>query len=119
MTPPKKQALREYIARLGLDLARVQEQAVKGTGPGGQKRNKTQSGVLLRYAVGEEQLVVKWQRERAHALNRFLALRELCEEVERRVSPETSARTHERERQRKQKDRLRRRHEQKAVTPEE
>jgi protein subunit release factor B len=110
VTSPKKAELRERLLRLGIELAAVDEQAVKGTGPGGQKVNKTQSGVLLRYVLGEELLVIKWTRERQHSLNRFLALRELCDEVEVRVSPQTSARLAEIDRARKQKDRARRRH---------
>ena len=113
VTLVKRDELRQRLARLAVDLAQVDEQAVKGTGPGGQKVNKTQSGVLLRYPLvwreGAEQITVKWTRERHHALNRFLALRELVDEIEERVSPETSARVLERARLRKQKDRARRR----------
>ena len=87
----------------------VEESFILGSGPGGQKVNKTQSGVLLRYRLGDELLVIKWTRERHHELNRFLALRELCDEVEVRVSPKTSARLADIERARKQKDRTRRR----------
>jgi protein subunit release factor B len=109
VTLPKKTELRERLQRLGVVLGNVDEQAVKGTGPGGQKVNKTQSGVLLRYQLGDELLVIKWTRDRHHSLNRFLALRELCDEVEVRVSPATSARLLDIERARKQKDRTRRR----------
>ncbi len=105
----KKQQLRDRLVRFGVDLLAVEEQATKGSGPGGQKMNKTSSGVLLRYQLGEELIVVKWTRERHHSLNRFLALRELVDEVEVRVSPETSARLKEMARIRKQKDRARRR----------
>lgn len=119
VTPAKLAHLRERIARLGVALEKVDEQAVKGSGPGGQKVNKTASGVLLRYELpltplsppgGEgDKLVVKWTRERQHALNRFLALRELVDEIEARVSPGTSERLMEQARIRKQKDRARRR----------
>lgn len=109
VTPQKKLELRERLLRLGVVVGDIVEQAVKGTGPGGQKVNKTQSGVLLRYPLRDELLVIKWTRERHHALNRFLALRELCDEVELRISPQTSARLAEFERARKQKDRTRRR----------
>lgn len=110
VTQPKKDALKERIARLGIDLSRADEQFVRGSGPGGQKINKTSSGVLLRYPLRGEVLVVKWTRERSRSLNRFLALRELVDEVEERVSPETSERVKERERIRRNKDRARRRH---------
>jgi len=115
VTPAKKDALRARIGALAIDLARVDEAAVKGSGPGGQKKNKTSSGVQLRYALlregvpGDESLVVTWTRERSHALNRFLALRELVDEIEVRVSPATSERLREHARIRRQKDRARRR----------
>ena len=109
ITPAKLDALRARIARLQIDLAAVVEQAVKGSGPGGQKVNKTSSGVLLRYDLNGETIVVKWARERSRSLNRFLALRELVDEIEERVSPKTSERLKDRDRIRKQKDRARRR----------
>ncbi|MHC4251176.1 MAG: peptide chain release factor family protein [Planctomycetota bacterium] len=107
VTAKKLDALRERVARLGVDIALVEESFVRSSGPGGQKANKTSSGVALAYAPLS--LRVKWTRERSRALNRFLALRELVDEVEVRVSPETSERLKERERLRKQKDRRRRR----------
>ena len=105
ITPAKVQALRERIARLGLDLRLVDEQFTRGSGNGGQKINKTSNAVQLRYpALG---LVVKCQRERKRSLNRFLALRELVDEIEVRVSPETSERLKEIAKIRKKKARRR------------
>jgi protein subunit release factor B len=103
----KLDALRERIARLGIDLPLVDESFIRSSGPGGQKANKTSSGVSLAYAP--HSLRVKWTRDRSRALNRFLALRELVDEIEVLVSPETSARLKERERLRKQKNRRKRR----------
>ena len=113
VTPAKSDELRARIARLRIELNAIDEQAVRASGPGGQKVNKTSSGVLLRYTLNhggaDEQIVVKWARERQRSLNRFLALRELVDEVEVRVSPGTSERLKEHARIRKQKDRARRR----------
>jgi peptide chain release factor len=116
ITPAKRDELKSRIVRLKINLNDVDEQAVKGGGPGGQKMNKTSSGVLLRYsltadgaAAPGEALVVKWTRERQRSLNRFLALRELVDEIEVRVSPQTSERLKDQARIRKQKDRARRR----------
>jgi protein subunit release factor B len=107
VTPRKKEELRQRILRLGIDLSMIDEQFVRASGPGGQKVNKTSSAVLLRYPpLG---LVVKWSRERSRALNQFLALRELVDEVEERVSPETSKRLRERARVRARKKRRNRR----------
>lgn len=107
VTPAKLEALREQLARLKIDLNLVDEQFIKSGGPGGQKVNKTSSGVQLRYAPLD--IGVKWNRERSRGLNRFLALRELADQIEFRVSPATSKRALEHERIRKQKDRRRRR----------
>jgi protein subunit release factor B len=113
--PKKRDELRRRIAALGIPLEGVDEQAIRSRGPGGQKVNKTSSGVLLRCRLGEEQIVVKWTRERSHALNRFLALRELVDQVELRISPGTSERLREISRARRQKDRVRRRRAARAV----
>ena len=101
ITPAKVAALRERIARLGVDLRLIDEQFTRGGGKGGQKINKTSNAVLLRYpALG---LVVRCQRERKRSLNRFLALRELVDEIEVRISPETSERLAEIDRVRRRK----------------
>ena len=93
VTPAKKQDLRDRIARLHIDLDAIEASYVRASGPGGQKVNKTNSAVVLRYAP--LLLVVKWSRERSRALNQFLALRELVDEIEVRTSPETSERLRE------------------------
>jgi protein subunit release factor B len=103
----KVQELRARIARLNIRLSDVDESFARGSGKGGQKINKTSNAVTLRYApLG---LTVRCQRERERSLNRFLALRELVDQIEMRTSPETSVRRQEWERLRRQKDRRRRR----------
>lgn len=109
VTPAKLESLRAQLARLNIPLDRIDEQAVKAGGPGGQKVNKTASGILLRYDLNGKLIVVKWTRERSHALNRFLALRELADEIELRVSPATSEKLKAIAKIRKQKDRRSRR----------
>ena len=51
VTAKKLDALRERIARLGVDIALIEESFIRSSGPGGQKANKTSSGVALAYAV--------------------------------------------------------------------
>lgn len=115
ITPAKAAALRERIARLKIDLRLVDEQFTRGSGKGGQKINKTSNAVLLRYApLG---LVVRCQRERKRSVNRFLALRELVDEIELRISPETSERLREIEKIRKRKARTRARASDKLPPP--
>jgi protein subunit release factor B len=106
VTEKKLVELRERIGRLNVDLNAVDEQFIRASGPGGQKVNKTSSGVVLRYPPLD--IVVKWTRERSRALNRFLALRELVDRIEVRTSPETSARLREQEKVREKKRRRKR-----------
>lgn len=101
VTPQKVSELKERIKRLGIELALVEEQFVKGGGKGGQKINKTSNAVLLKYPPFG--LVIRCQRERARSVNRFLALRELADRIEMRVSPGTSERLREIEKIRKRK----------------
>jgi len=101
ITRAKVDALKDRIARLKIDLRLIEEQFVKGGGKGGQKINKTANAVLLKYPPLA--LIVRCQRERKRSLNRFLALRELVDEIEVRISPETSQRLTDIARLRKKK----------------
>ncbi len=110
----KQNALKERLLSLGIDLTQVQEQFTKGSGPGGQKTNKTSNRVLLRYdCLG---LVVSAHHNRKRSVNRFLALRELADQVEMRLSPHTSERLRQQARIRHQKKRRSRRHKNKLNT---
>jgi len=116
VSPGKVEALQDRIRALGIDLAAVQEQFIQGGGPGGQKINKTANCVLLRYLpLG---IVVRCQESRERSVNRFLALRELVDRVEMRISPSTSERLRSAERRRRNKARAHRRARQKH-RPEE
>ncbi len=103
----KQAALLARIAALGIDLNVVEEQFVKGGGPGGSKINKTSNCVVLRYAPLD--LVVRCQRDRHRSMNRFLALRELVDQIEMKVSPDSSRRLKEMDRKRRNKARAGRR----------
>lgn len=101
ITPAKTAALKARIARLGIDLRLIDEQFIRGSGNGGQKINKTSNAVQLRYPpLG---LMVRCQRERKRSLNRFLALREMVDEIEIKISPGTSERLAEFEKIRRRK----------------
>jgi protein subunit release factor B len=106
ITPAKVAALKARIARLGIDLRLMEESFVKGGGKGGQKINKTANCVLLKYPPLS--LIVRCQRERKRSLNRFLALREMVDEIELKISPATSERLKTIARLRKKKARRRR-----------
>lgn len=101
VSPGKVEALLARMKRLGVDPAAIEESFINGGGKGGQKINKTANCVQLRYAPLA--LVVRCQRERRRTVNRFLALRELVDRVEMKVSPGTSERLREFERLRRNK----------------
>jgi protein subunit release factor B len=107
VSPGKVEALLDRMRALGVVAAAIEEEYVKGGGPGGSKINKTSNCVVLRYApLG---LVVRCQEDRRRSVNRFLALRELVDEIEVRVSPGTSRRLREIDRRRRSKARAGRR----------
>ncbi len=61
-------------------VADVEERFVRGSGPGGQKINKTSSTVCVKHRpTGVE---VRCQRERSQAANRETAWAELCAKLE-------------------------------------
>ena len=101
INPQKVAGLKAKIARLGINLALVEENFIRGCGHGGQKINKTSNTVQLKYPpLG---LIVRCRRERRRSLNRFIALRELADQIEIKISPATSHRLKEFEKLRKRK----------------
>lgn len=89
----------ERLAAAGVRTADVEERFVRGTGPGGQKINKTSSTVWLRHRpTGIE---VRCQRERSQAANRALAWLELVEKLETRARNAANAVVDEREAERR------------------
>ena len=70
----------ERLTAVGVRAADVEERFVRGTGPGGQKINKTSSTVWLRH--GPTGVEVRCQRERSQSANRELAWLELAGRLE-------------------------------------
>jgi protein subunit release factor B len=101
VSPTKLADLKSRITRLGIDVRLIEESFIRGGGKGGQKINKTANCVQLHYPPFG--IRVRVQRERRRTVNRFLALRELVDQVEMKVSPETSQRLQEVERIRRRK----------------
>jgi peptide chain release factor len=112
VSPGKVETLLARLRALRIDPAQIEEQFVRGGGPGGQKINKTSNCVLLRYRPLD--LVIRCQQDRQRSVNRFLALRELVDQAEVKLSPATSRRLEAIERQRRSKSRAHRRAKAKA-----
>jgi protein subunit release factor B len=75
--------LNERMQRLALGEAEIEESFFKASSPGGQKANKTLSGVSLLHLP--TQIRIRCQRERSQGINRFIARRLLVEELEARL----------------------------------
>ncbi len=118
VTEKKKNQLRTRIERLKINLSGITEGFVRSPGPGGQKVNKTSSTVML--ACPAHDITVKWSTERSRAMNRFFALRELVDQVEEKISPQTSKRLKEREKMKSRKHQKRKKQRKKKEgTPEQ
>lgn len=91
----------EWLKDSELRRGDVEERFIRGTGPGGQKINKTSSTVWLRHRpTGIE---VRCQAERSQAANRERAWRELAEKLLLRRRAQVAAVQHEREAERRRK----------------
>lgn len=108
----KKAALQKRMTGLGIFEEDLIEKFVRGTGSGGQKINKTSSCVFLQHPPTG--LETKVQRDRSREMNRYLARKELCDQLEEKVLGKQSARQQAREKIRRQKRRQSRR--QRAIT---
>lgn len=107
VSPQKRQELAERMQMLGIREADLEESFVRGSGKGGQKVNKTNNCVCLTHRPSG--IVVKCHREREREVNRFLARRALCDELEHRLTGAPSAHQREAERARRRGESLSRR----------
>jgi len=93
--------IQRRLDTLGIIPSDVEEKFVRGSGPGGQKINKTSSTVCIRHRpTGVE---VRVQRERSQAANRELAWLELCEKLENILRQAEAARRDAVEKERRRK----------------
>ncbi|MBQ9095240.1 MAG: peptide chain release factor-like protein [Akkermansia sp.] len=80
----KRNELAERMKTLGVLERDLEEAFVRGSGKGGQKVNKTNNCVCLVHRPTG--LVIKCHREREREINRFLARRALCDELDHRLN---------------------------------
>lgn len=98
---------RVQMEKLDINEADIIEKFIRGSGSGGQKINKTSSCVYIKHEPSG--IEVKCQKGRSRDMNRLLARRELCEQIEDRLLGEKSKRQQRMEKIRRQKRRRSRR----------
>jgi len=113
VSPEKQSALDQRMTALGISEAELVEKFVRGSGAGGQKINKTSNCVFLKHLPSG--VAIKCQMDRSREMNRFLARRELCDQLEGIRDGKTTAKTQAIEKMRRQKRRRSRRSKQRSV----
>ncbi len=101
VTPDKIAALEQRMAALGFSEGDLLEKFVRGSGAGGQKINKTSNCVFLKHLPSG--VCIKCQMDRSREMNRFLARRELCDQLEAIRDGHAVAKTQAIEKMRRQK----------------
>ena len=100
MPLPDDDALTKRMKKLRLREEDLQEDFIRGSGPGGQKVNKTSSTVVLRHIPSGVE--IRCQRERSQVMNRHWARAELCDRLETILNDSKLAVQNEREKVRRQ-----------------
>jgi peptide chain release factor len=100
MSLPDDEALQKRLRALGIREEDLQEEFIRGSGPGGQKVNKTSSTVVLRHVPSGVE--VRCQKERSQVMNRHWARMELCDRIEEGRRAEKLQEQNEREKIRRQ-----------------
>ena len=101
VTPEKIAALEQSMASLGIREEDLLEKFVRGSGSGGQKINKTSNCVFLKHLPTG--VCIKCQIDRSREMNRFLARRELCDQLDAIRQGKAVAKTQAIEKLRRQK----------------
>jgi protein subunit release factor B len=109
----KREALRLRMEEIGISEADLLEKFIQGSGAGGQKINKTSSCVFLKHLPSG--ITIKCQLDRSREMNRFLARRELCDQLDTIRLGKDSAKTQAMEKLRRQKRRRSRRSKQRSI----
>ncbi|HVO25206.1 MAG TPA: peptide chain release factor-like protein [Candidatus Margulisiibacteriota bacterium] len=109
----KARALAERFERLGIRDDDLDESFVRSRGKGGQNVNKVSTCVVLLHKPTGT--MVRCQRERSQALNRFRARQLLADKIERAVLGERSAEAQRIAKLRRQKRRRSRRAQEKIL----
>ena len=79
----KNEALARAMERLGIRALDLEESFVRSGGPGGQNVNKVATCVVLVHRPSG--LMVKCQKDRGQAMNRYYARRILCDRLDAQI----------------------------------
>jgi protein subunit release factor B len=101
LSSEKLTALAARMTALGIVEANLLEKFIRGSGAGGQKINKTSNCVFLKHLPTG--VCIKCQMDRSREMNRFLARRELCDQLESIAQGTATAKTQAIEKLRRQK----------------
>lgn len=112
-SPEKISSLEQRMFSLGIAPEDLIEKFVRGSGAGGQKINKTSNCVFLKHLPTG--IAIKCQMERSREMNRFLARRELCDQIDAIANGKASAKSQAIEKLRRQKRQRSRRSKQRSV----
>jgi protein subunit release factor B len=113
ISPGTIEKIKELMTLASLFEEDLEESFILGSGPGGQKVNKTSSTVRLYHEPS--QLTIKYGAGRSREMNRWLARRELAEKILEKEKSVLSKKIQETERIRRQKRRRSRRQKAKTV----
>lgn len=109
----KQKELEARMKKVAMEESTLEEEFVRGSGPGGQKINKTSVAVSLRHRPTG--LKVQCQQSRSQALNRYYARKMLVEKLEEQILGKESAKQQEIAKIRRQKRRRSRRAKEKML----
>ncbi|MEN2993815.1 MAG: peptide chain release factor-like protein [Thermodesulfovibrio sp.] len=102
----KEKELLQEMQRLNIKETDIEEKFIRCSGHGGQKLNKTSTGVYLKHIPSG--IEVKCTKERSQGLNRFFARRMLVEKIKEYMGIPTKKQIEiEKIRKRKKKKKLR------------
>ncbi len=79
----KEEKLKLAMAKLGIREEDLEESFVRSGGPGGQNVNKVATCVVLKHLPSG--LIVKCQKDRSQAMNRYFARRILLQKLEAQI----------------------------------
>ena len=96
---PLPEELEKKMSRLGIKEADLVERFIRGSGPGGQKINKTSSCVQIKHLISG--IEVKCQKSRSLMTNRIKARIMICNFVEEREIKKRKIRRAEKEKERR------------------